>query len=70
MGWREGTLVGEALPMASGHDDHPHDDHGHDDHGAHGSEGDSWVLAPIGVGVVLGIVLIVVLGIGADVSPF
>lgn len=64
--------MGEALLMASGHDDHSHDDHGHDDddHGAHGSGGDSWVLLPIGVGVVLAIVLLVVFGIGADVSPF
>ena len=50
-----------------GHDDHGHDDHGHDDHGA---PDDRWVLLPVGVGLVLGIVLVVLLGLGADVSPF
>ena len=52
-----------------GHDDHGHDDH-HDDHGAHGPADDAWVLLPIVVGIILGVILIVVLGLGTDASPF
>ena len=48
-------------------DEHGHDEHGHDEHGA---PDDLWVLLPIGVGLVLGIVLVVLLGLGTDVSPF
>jgi hypothetical protein len=71
--------MGDTLPMASGahdsdhgHDDHGHDAHGHDAHGhdAHGPADDAWVLIPIGVGLVIGIVLLVVLGLGAVVAPY
>ena len=54
-----------------GHDDHRHDDHGHDDHhDDHGSGGDAWVLPPLLVGFIVGVVLIVVLGLGTDAAPF
>jgi len=63
--------------MAAGHDDHAHDDHGHDDHGhghddhgAHGDTGDAWVIPPIVVGLVIGLIVVVVLGLGTDVAPF
>jgi hypothetical protein len=55
---------------ARGHDDHGHDDHGHDDHhGDHGPVDDKWVLAPILVGFVIGIVLVVIFGLASGVSP-
>jgi hypothetical protein len=53
-----------------GHDDHGHDDHGHDDHGDHPTESPGWVLLPLLVGLVLGIVLIVVLGLQPDAPAF
>ncbi|MGI8757575.1 MAG: hypothetical protein ACR2MB_17310 [Acidimicrobiales bacterium] len=59
--------------MAAPHDDpaapdqHPgavamHDDHGHGDdhHEAHGPADDAWVLLPLVVGAVIGIVLAVI----------
>jgi hypothetical protein len=52
------------------HDAHGHDDHGHDDHGDHGSGGDSWVLIPIGLGFVIGLIIAVSYGLGSGVSPF
>ena len=54
---------------AHGHGDHGHDDH-HDDHDDHGSGGDAWVLPPLVVGFIVGVVLIVVLGLGTDAAPF
>jgi hypothetical protein len=53
-----------------GHDDHDHD-HGHDDHDGHGHVADAggWVLIPLVAGVVVGLVLAVVFGIGADALP-
>lgn len=55
------------------HDDHAHDDHAHDDHGDHPVEDPRWVLAPVAVGLIIGIVVVIVLvtiGGGADASPF
>jgi hypothetical protein len=58
-----------------GHDDHDHGhddhDHGHDDHDGHGHVADAggWVLIPLVVGAVVGLVLAVVFGIGADALP-
>ncbi|NLV54350.1 MAG: hypothetical protein GXY13_01925 [Acidimicrobiales bacterium] len=49
------------------HDDHGHDDHGHDD--GHGDEDPRWVLVPLLVGLVIGIVLIAVLGVQSDAAP-
>lgn len=49
-----------------GHDDHGHG-HGHDDHGP--AERDSWVLLPLAVGLVIGIVIALLLGTGSGVSP-
>ena len=48
-------------------DDHGHDDHGHDDHGHADASG--WVLIPLVVGAVIGLVLVAVYGIGADALP-
>lgn len=65
--------------MAAGHDDHGHDDHdhghddhghGHDDHGAHGPADDAWVIPPVVIGLIIGIIVVVVLGLGTDASPF
>lgn len=53
-----------------GHDAHGHDDHGHDDHhGDHGPADDKWVLAPIIVGIVIGIAIVALLGVGTGASP-
>lgn len=55
------------------HDDHGHDDHGHDDHGDHPVESPAWVLAPVVVGLIVGIVLVILLstlGGGSDSTPF
>lgn len=49
--------------MASGHD--AHDEHGH---GA--PEGDTWVLIPLVIGLVIGIIVVAAVGLGADVAPF
>ncbi len=50
--------------VAIGHDDHDdHDDHGHgghddhDDHGDHGPADDAWVLLPLAVGLVIGLII-------------
>ena len=54
-----------------GHDDHGHDDHdhGHDDHDDHGTGGDAWVLIPIGVGLVIGLIIAVYFGLASGASP-
>ena len=55
---------------AHGHDDH--DAHGHDDHDAHddhASGGDAWVLIPIGVGLVIGLIIALYFGLGSGASP-
>lgn len=62
--------------MASGHDshdhdshdDHGHDDHGHDAHDDHGSGGDAWVLAPLLVGLVIGLAIVIILGLDSYVA--
>lgn len=53
-----------------GHDDHGYDDHGHDDHGDHPAEDPKWVLAPILVGLLLGVVAVIVLGLQSGATPF
>jgi hypothetical protein len=66
--------VSPAVPEPGHEPDHGHhDDHGHDDHGAHPVESPRWVLAPVLVGLFLGIVLIIVLtavGGGSGSDPF
>lgn len=63
-------------PDVHGHDVHGHDDHGHDDHDDHGDhpvESPTWVLAPVLVGLIIGVVLLIVLttiGGGSDSTPF
>jgi hypothetical protein len=47
-----------------------HDDHGHDDHGDHPVESPTWVLAPVVVGLLIGVVLIIVLGLSSGATPF
>lgn len=55
-----------------GHEEHTddahasHDDHGHDDHG---SGGDAWVLIPIGIGLLVGLLLALYFGLGSGASP-
>lgn len=45
-----------------------HDDHGHG-HDDHGSGGDAWVLVPIGIGLVIGLLLALYFGLGSGASP-
>jgi hypothetical protein len=52
---------------AHGHG-HGHDDH-HDAHDDHGSGGDVWVLVPIAIGLVIGLVLAIWFGLGSGASP-
>ena len=59
--------------MAAGHD--AHDDHGHDAHGdhgheAHGSGGDFWVVPPLVIGAIIGIVLVVVFGLDSGAAAY
>ncbi len=53
-----------------GHDDHGHDAHGHDDHDAHGSGGDFWVVPPLVIGMIVGIVLVVVFGLESGAAAY
>jgi hypothetical protein len=58
--------------MASGHDAHHDHDHGHghdDHHGDHGPTDDKWVIPPILVGLVIGIVIVALLGLGTGAAP-
>ncbi|MCU1368851.1 MAG: hypothetical protein JWO77_45 [Ilumatobacteraceae bacterium] len=48
------------------HDDHAH---GHDGHDDHGSGGDAWVLIPIGLGLLIGLLLALYFGLGSGASP-
>jgi hypothetical protein len=58
-------------------EEHDHDDlapgHGHDDHGHghddHGTGGDAWVLVPIAIGLVIGLILAIWFGLGSGASP-
>ena len=57
-----------------GHDDHGHDDdHGHgghdDAHADHATGGDAWVLIPIGIGLLIGLLLALYFGLGSGASP-
>lgn len=64
---------GHASPVVPevGHapDDHGHDDHGHDDHGDHPVEDPKWVLGPLALGLVVGLVLVIVLGLRSGALP-
>lgn len=61
------------MAAAHDHDGHGHDDHGHDDHGHghddHGPADDAWVVPPIAIGLVIGIIVVVLLGLGSGVAP-
>jgi hypothetical protein len=70
--------VGDADGMAAGHDahdSHGHDDHGHDahdDHGhdSHGSGGDFWVVPPLVIGLIIGLIIVVVFGLQSGAPAF
>ncbi len=49
-------------------DDHGHDDHGHEDD--HPVDDPRWVIAPLVVGVLVAVVLIIVLGVQSGATPF
>ncbi|MCU1454683.1 MAG: hypothetical protein JWN46_2829 [Acidimicrobiales bacterium] len=57
-----------------GPDDHGHGAHGHDGHGlgGHGHDddhvvaSDGWVLVPLGVGLVLGLLILILLGLNSS----
>ncbi len=53
---------------AHGHDDH--DDHGHGGHDGHGSGGDAWVVPPIVIGLVIGIILIALFGLESGAAAY
>ena len=60
--------------MASSHDSndtHGHDSHGHDDHGHedHATGGDIWVVIPLAVGLVIGLILAVYFGLDSSALP-
>ena len=55
--------------MAADAHDTSHDDHGHDAHDDHGSGGDAWVLPPVLVGLVIGIVILAIVGLASGASP-
>jgi hypothetical protein len=59
--------VSPAVPE-SGHE--PDDGHGHDDHGDHPVEDPRWVLAPVVVGVLVAVVLLIVVGLSSGADPF
>lgn len=44
-----------------------HDDHGH--HDDHPAEDPRWVLGPLAVGALVGVVLVIVLGLQAGATP-
>lgn len=60
---------------AAPHDDLAHDAPRHDDHGDHDDDSDhpvenpGWVLAPLVVGVIIAIVIIVLVGLQSGASP-
>lgn len=56
---------------AHGDDAVGHDLHGHEapDHDAHRGGDDSWVIPPLVVGLVLGIIVVIVVGLGGGASP-
>ena len=61
----------EPAHAPAAHDDHGHDAHGHDDHGDHPVEDPKWVLVPMVIGLVVGLVLVIgLLGLNAGASPF
>ncbi len=51
---------------AVGHDSHGHEAHAHAEHG--GGD-DAWVVPPLVVGLVIGIIVVVILGLGSGASP-
>ena len=53
-----------------GHDAHGHDDHGHDAHDDHGSGGDFWVVPPLVIGMIVGIVLVVIFGLDSGAAAY
>jgi hypothetical protein len=60
--------VSPAVPE-EGHepDDHGHDDH--DDHGDHPAENPVWVLGPVAVGIVVGLVILLLVGLASGAAP-
>lgn len=63
--------------MAAGPD--PHDAHGHEavdhqsDHGGHdehGSGGDAWVVPPLVIGLVIGLLIVIVVGLQSGANAF
>jgi len=68
-----GGHEGDEVIAGVDHDDHGHDDHDHghhdDAHADHASGGDAWVLIPIGIGLVIGLLLALYFGLGSGASP-
>jgi hypothetical protein len=58
--------------VALGHDAHGHDDHqsDHGGHDEHGSGGDFFVVPPLVIGLVIGLIIVVVLGLQSGAPAF
>ncbi len=67
VGGFEGPFDDEHAQSDHEDDDHGHGHgHGHDDH--HASGGDAWVLIPIAIGLVIGLILALYFGLGSGAS--
>jgi hypothetical protein len=52
------------------HDDHGHGGHDDHGHGGHAEPDDRWVLLPLAIGAVIGLVLAILFGLASSASPF
>lgn len=52
-----------------GHEEH-HGDSEDDHDDGHAVDDPKWVLAPLAIGLVIGLIVVIVLGLGTDASPF
>lgn len=58
--------MGEASHMAAGHESTD----AHDSHDDHGSGGDSWVIAPLVIGLIIGLAIAIFFGLGSGAAAF
>ena len=52
--------------MAAGHESTD----AHDSHDDHGSGGDSWVIAPLVIGLIIGLAIAIFFGLGSGAAAF
>ena len=60
--------VSPAAPEPGHEEHHGESEDDHDD--GHSTDDPRWVLAPLAVGLVLGVIVVVVLGLASSASPF